>query len=478
MSEPSRPIPPAPGFSTAFVTDAVVMAGAGGKIVHWSSGAQVVFGFTSAEVAGRDFDSILDVPLEAGRHTGTGCRKDGSRFDAVVQIEPWNDAFVVLVHIAGERTDSERQQNEARRLGSLGRLAGTMAHEFNNVLMAIETFTEVLRRRTLNEVPVQNAVARIQQSLSRGRRITDEILRFMRNTTPVMSTIDVCSWLTEFMPEAKALTGGRAELDAEDGLYILGDLAQLNQVLANLIINARDAAPEGPILIAAHACNAPGMRGGEGCMQLSIIDRGSGMTPEVRERVFEPLFTTKRSGTGLGLALVHQVVTAHGGTITIESNVGSGTAFHIILPLLAGAPSEPVQRVPDSVLIVEDDPSVAAALSAMLEVEAINVRTVSHGQHALTELARELPSAVILDLGLPDISGAELFAQIAVRHPLLPIVFITAHDDDSTVSRYLSRPHVAFLRKPFEAEQLLKALRKIGAKGVQSPDGFRKTNAK
>src|SRR6185369_13664057 len=165
----------------------------------------------------------------------------------------------------------------------------------------------------------------MQQSLTRGQRITEEILRFTREPAPVNATIDVRRWLTDFLPEASALTGARAELKVAGDLYIRGDIALLNQVLVNLVINARDAAPDGPIEISA--------RRRDDQLDLVVLDHGKGIPPEVRRRIFEPLFTTKRTGTGLGLAVVHQVVTAHGGTIDVQSDPGHWTKFHLYFPL-------------------------------------------------------------------------------------------------------------------------------------------------
>lgn len=357
---------------------------------------------------------------------------------------------------ARERVELQRQLGETRRLSSLGRLAATMAHEFNNVLMGISTFTEVLRRRTAGEVHVQSAVAQIQQSLGRGRRITDEILRFTREPAPSMSTIDVARWLSDFFPEAAALTGARAQLEVGHDLFIRGDIALLNQALANLIINARDAAPEGGIRIVARAT-------GDERLDLMVADRGTGIAPEIRERIFEPLFTTKRSGTGLGLAVVHQVVSAQGGTIHVESEIGRGTEFHLRFPLFAGDVDPHEEPRVASVLLVEDDPAVTLALHATLENEGIDVRTATNGRSAIGSLAKQTPDVVMLDIGLPDVSGVDVYNEIATRWPRLPVVFITAELDDTAVARFLRQPHIGFLRKPFEAEQLLETLSRITA---------------
>lgn len=374
--------------------------------------------------------------------------------------------------LLGSVTDVTDEQRETRRLSGLGHLAATMAHEFKNVLMGIGTFAEVVRRRTAGEVQVQNAVAQIQQSLGRGRRITDEVLRFTREPAPVMAPVDVRRWLSDFLPEAAALTGDRAEVAVEGEPLIRGDIALLNQVLANLIINARDAAPAGPIRMIARpildACVDPTMAER---VELIVADRGSGIAPELRDRIFEPLFTTKRGGTGLGLAVVQQVVTAHGGTVEVESEAGRGTEVHLRFPRFRGESATAEPRRISRVLLVEDDPAVTLALCAVLEAEEIDVRTATNGAAAINAIVRQVPQVVLLDIGLPDVSGADVYGEIAMRWPNLPVVFITAELDDTAVARFLRRPHIGFLRKPFEAEQLLDTLSRITSVKRRSESG-------
>jgi len=346
-----------------------------------------------------------------------------------------------------------KQTDEAQEL-QRARLAATMAHEFNNVLMGIDTFVEVLRRRNVDERS-RDALAHIQQSVNRGRRISSEILRFTRAPKPVLAVIDVKSWLLEFLPEAKALTNGRATVSGEAGLTVRGDVSQLNQVLANLVLNARDAsADDAPIAI--HA----GRDGESGMLDLQVVDRGTGIPDELRERIFEPLFTTKRSGTGLGLAVVHQVISAHGGSVRVETKVGEGTAFHLLLPL--GPPSERTSpTLPEAVLLVEDDAGVVAALREMLRDEGVSVKAAASAEEALVELERERPGVLILDVGLHGMSGLDLYEVIAGRWPRLPVIFISARYEAVDLARILLQPHVGFLRKPFESEQLLAALSRV-----------------
>ncbi|MBV9495660.1 MAG: response regulator [Acidobacteria bacterium] len=356
---------------------------------------------------------------------------------------------------ARERRELEKQLAQASRMSSLGQLAATMAHEFNNVLMGIETFVKLLERRNDPQTK-ETAIGRIQQSLRRGRTVTDEILRFTRAAKPLRTAVDVRAWLRDFLPEALALTDGMTTLEIEgDGLFISGDVSQLNQVLANLVLNARDASPRGARIEITAA------RVADDRLDITVADRGSGIPDDIRARIFEPLFTTKRSGTGLGLPVVHQVVLAHDGEVRVESELNAGTRFHLLFPLLQNPNPEMRRALPKQVLIVEDDPAVAAGLGALLESEGVCVHVASSARAALGVLERSPMSAVIVDVGLPDMMGTELYDRIAEHKPHLPVIFITGSIERAQIEPHLVHPHAAFLRKPFESDQLMAALARV-----------------
>ncbi|MFP5246595.1 MAG: ATP-binding protein, partial [Thermoanaerobaculia bacterium] len=211
----------------------------------------------------------------------------------------------------------EQQLEQARRITSLGRIAATMAHEFNNVLMGIQPFVEVMER-TQADARVQKIAQQIARSVHRGKAVTQEILRFVNDGDVERAPVDVASWLDGLTGELRALLQGRELLVdiAPEPLWIEGDADVLQQVMTNLVINARDAMPRGGSVTIraqrAEPCDI-GMR--DAALHLSITDTGTGIEPEVLDRIFEPMFTTKRKGNGLGLAFAHQVVTRHGGQI-------------------------------------------------------------------------------------------------------------------------------------------------------------------
>lgn len=340
--------------------------------------------------------------------------------------------------------------------------------------MGIQPFADVIRRIVPDHKDVQKSVSSILQSVTRGRRVTDEILRFTRKVAPIKNVIDVGEWLRNFIPEAEALVGDRfpVEVSAQEDLEILGDISQLNQVLANLVINARDASgPGGLISISAETCCSEvfGLDQPSGFVHVKVRDRGTGMDRAALDHIFDPLFTTKRTGTGLGLAICHQVVTAHDGKIVAESTVGEGTAFHILLPSAAGRtqPSAVVsygkrRAIPRNVLIVEDEQAVADGLREILALEEITTNAVYRGADAIAAIERNDPDVVLLDIGLPDINGVTLLRDILSRWPHRRVIFMTGHYDRKELTEILLLPHIGFLQKPFDTPKLLDVLAAVG----------------
>lgn len=361
---------------------------------------------------------------------------------------------------AAERSAMQVELEEAKRLASLGNLAATMAHEFNNVLMGIETFATFLRRKN-KDPDTLTAATHIQQSLKRGRTITDEILRFTRATSPVLHLIDVARWLREFMPEAAAITDGRALLELSgEAMFVRGDPGQLNQVLANLVINARDASPDGePITIrAASGAADSGLPDVGRCLVLSVCDHGPGIPQNIRHRIFEPLFTTKRKGTGLGLAVVYQVIRSHGGVIRVRSEVGEGTEMRIVMPLVDSAEAAAERHGVARVVLVEEEETIAAGLHDLLAMDGIDATVVIHLAEAIAQIEVAKPDALIIDVGLPHSHSSDLYIAIAARWPKLPTVVMTSHAPRSDIAPHAKQPHVTTLQKPFDGEQLLAAL--------------------
>lgn len=411
-------------------------------------------------------------------------RADGTIFPVDVDAAPMieNGAIVGTVISFTDATERRALQSEldrANRLTMLGRLAATMAHEFNNVLMGIQPFAEIIDRRAPDDT-VRKPAKQILQSVKRGRAVTHEILRFTRPVEPTKFRLDLRDWLAELMPELSTIVPPQVSVSTQvkgDQLIIDADGAQLAQVVTNFVANARDAMAQGGSVTITARRGKIGERFHFGIVpnlhlfaHLSIADTGEGIPPEALDRIFEPFFTTKKKGTGLGLAVAHQIVEAHGGRIFVESVVGEGTTFHLFLPLseeaarMQPAASGEERRLPGRVLVVEDEEDVASGLAELLRDWGIMPSIATTGAEALEAIDRELPDAIVLDVKLPDMSGIDVYDQVARRFPTLPVIFSSAHADAKQLERILSQPHVAFLLKPYESRFLLDALRETSGR--------------
>ena len=411
-------------------------------------------------------------------------RADGSPFPVEYSAAPLIDqgravGVVVTFTDISERRKLEAKLEQANRLSSLGRLAATVAHEFNNVLMGIAPFVEVIRRTTERD-RIEASLGQIALSVARGKRITSEILRFTQPAEPVRAAVEVAEWLRALATEARTMLSATIVLDvaSQEGIAIHADANQIHQTVMNLIVNARDAMPGGGTLT-IRAVREPEdakfafgrVEHPERFVHLSVSDSGTGMTAETRRHIFEPLFTTKKSGTGLGLPLAHQIVARHGGDIYVESAIGHGTTFHLFLPACDPAPrpvatpAPPPPAAPRTrfrrVLLVEDDAAVAAGIVSVLEMEGLEVDIVDNGTDAIETIRANPPDVVVLDVGLPDMEGTAVYDAIAVTHAGLPVIFSTGHADASRLEEYLARPRVSYLLKPYDAEALLAAIEEV-----------------
>lgn len=242
--------------------------------------------------------------------------------------------FIVLTGTdLTEMRGLESRLEQARRVDSLGRVAATVAHEFNNVLMAISPLTELLRRQSGDAAAVERVADRISKAIRRGEGITKEVTRFARPSESALQRFDLREWIETIADEIRVTLGDRVELvvqAAGESFPVFADRGQLEQVIANIAANARDAMPNGGRLTIRidRVSEADGEH-----VRLSIRDSGEGIPQDVLPRIFEPLFTTKRTGTGLGLAASREIITAHRGRMSVESEIGHGTVFYIQIPL-------------------------------------------------------------------------------------------------------------------------------------------------
>lgn len=362
----------------------------------------------------------------------------------------------------------EDQLAQARRVSGLGRIAASMAHEFNNVLMGIQPNLEVIRSQASSsfDAPLDYVL----QSVRRGKRITEEILRFTRPADPALQCVEVDRLMAAWRQEILPILGAEIELRISDlsPHYIEADPLQIAQVLTNLAVNARDAMNDrgGVLEITIDQGKSFGsfgfgvVKSPDRYVHFSIRDHGCGMSPEHLAQVFEPLFTTKKGGTGLGLAVSYQIVLRHGGLMFAESKLGEGSTFHVLLPATLPvvknivAVSDHHNHEPRRILIVEDEAAVAFGIQALLEIEGIPTDIASTGAAAVPAIERCMPDLVILDIGLPDLDGVEVYAGIAARWPVLPILFSSGHADAAKLGEFTRKPNVGLLLKPYDFDTL------------------------
>jgi two-component system cell cycle sensor histidine kinase/response regulator CckA len=479
---------------------AVATTNANGLILTITEGFAEMLGFEPRELIGRRISSLLhsedSMPPLQERSERRFINSDGEVVPASVTTSPvlgngrvveqivWlfeENRRPTLVHSQNvtDRRRMEAQREQADRLTSLGRMAATIAHDFNNVLMGISPFVEVIRRGR----SVETSLDHIGRAVKRGKRITEEILRFTRSSQPQVAPFEVEPWIDNIALEARSLVPSNCHVETfvqSPDLAIDGDANQLQAVFTSLILNARDAMPRGGTLTIEVLRDRPNSRQPFGLVEhperfahCIVRDDGCGMSAETLRHIYEPLFTTRKNGTGLGLAVAYQVVQRHGGHIFVESTLGVGTAFHLFLPLATpkaadtanDAASAIVKGVmtdlPHHVLLVEDDATVAAGLVSLLELEGLVVDVVETGAAAIRAIDQIRPNLLVLDIGLPDMDGTRVYEAIAEKMPSLPVIFSTAHADRAKLDHYLAQPNVDYLLKPYDKSTLLRAIGKV-----------------
>jgi GAF domain-containing protein/CheY-like chemotaxis protein len=381
-------------------------------------------------------------------------------------------------------SQTQAQLAHAQKMEAVGRLAGGIAHDFNNLLTVILGRTDLLLRTLKPGDPLFRGIELVRSTAGRAADLTRRLLAFSRKQVLQPAVLDLNAVIKGLEPMLGRLIGEDisllTRLDPELG-PVRADPGQLEQVIMNLAVNARDAMPAGGRLTlqtanveidAAFARRHVGARPGPHVM-LAVSDTGTGMTPEVQAHLFEPFFTTKETGkgTGLGLATVYGIVSQSGGCIAVETAPGRGTTFHIYLPRAeerAAAPSvgaapDPAPRGTETILLVEDEEGVRELARDILRAHGYTVLEARHGGEALLTCERHPgPIALLLsDAVMPQMSGRELAARLAPLRPEMKVLYISGYTDDATVRHGVLDSSVALLQKPFTPDMLLRKVRDI-----------------
>ncbi len=377
----------------------------------------------------------------------------------------------------------EQQLRQSQKLEAVGRLAGGIAHDFNNVLTVIQSYAEVLSFELEERQMGREEVEAIRAAADRAAGLARQLLAFSRRDVIIPRDVDVREVILGMQLILRRLVPTSVELvlDLEEQpLIVRIDAGQLEQVLMNLAINAVDAMPSGGRLTVS---TRPGPLVGDGkrTLLLRVTDSGTGMSAEVQERLFEPFFTTKPAGrgTGLGLATSYAIVHEAGGSITVESQIGRGSTFDVLLPL---SDSDVVERqrratpvlgielstASERILLAEDEPAIRTALSRILRSAGYEVLEAAHGGEALRLSEAESGTIHLLlsDVMMPGIGGKELVQRLAKTRPEIRVVLMSGYTDDEALRADLGAARYAFLQKPFTARDVLRVVR--GALDAQS----------
>ncbi len=384
-----------------------------------------------------------------------------------------------------ERKQLEEQLRQAQKMEAVGRLAGGVAHDFNNVLTAITGYSELLLRRLPEDDPHRRSVEEIHKAGNRAASLTRQLLTFSRKQVVQPKVLDLDSVVGDIEKMLRRLIGEDIELQTAlraEGGRVKADPGQIEQVIMNLVVNARDAMPAGGKLAIEtanvtldqeyarrHTDVAPG-----DYVLLAVRDTGTGMTEQIKAHIFEPFFTTKGQGkgTGLGLATCFAIVKQSGGHIVVDTELGKGSAFKIYLPRVRAAvePVTPVTerddmpRGTETILLVEDESVVRELSSSVLRELGYTVLEAANGDEAL-RLAQQHGEhdvdLLLTDVVMPQMGGRELADKLRAIHPNTKVLFTSGYTEDAVQQRGINDPTIEFLQKPYRPDSLARKVREV-----------------
>ncbi len=484
-------------------SDAILVRDLKHNILFWNRGAENLYGWTSDEAIGRNDAELLgrsssvepehaqEEALKAGSWSGElkHFRKDGkeiivqSRQTLLRHDNGQPNAQLIINTDITEKRKLEAQLFHAQRLDSIGLLASGIAHDFNNLLTVISGYSELLLERTPAEADAHPLLREIQRAGESAASMTRQLLAFGRKQILAPQILSINHLVIEMEKMLRRLIGADIELakslDPSLG-QVRADPGQIEQVILNLVVNARDATPSGGRITletrnveldAEYASKRLEVNSGWYVM-LAVSDTGSGMDEATKTRIFEPFFTTKEvgKGTGLGLATVHGIIKQSGGHIEVYSEVGQGTCFKVYLPLInknstqfAGKSETAAARGNETILIVEDDERVLGLARLALVSNGYCVLEATNGEKAL-RLAESHPQKIDLlltDLVMPQMNGRELVERLAKSKPGIKVLYTSGYTDDAVVRNGILESGVSFLQKPFTPGSLLRKMREI-----------------
>jgi PAS domain S-box-containing protein len=480
----------------------VFLFNAKGTFLTWNKALEEVSGYSSAEIArlapldfvDREHAAVMAQAISSVLSHGQEAleiplltRERGAvpYYLNAVRLVTEQGVCVLGVGIdISDRRRLEEQFRQAQKMEAVGSLAGGVAHDFNNLLTVILGYSELLKDGLSASDPRQEDLEQIIATSRQASGLTRQLLTFSRKQMLQAVRFDINHNIHEMQKMLRRIIGEDIKVETclhPTPLYTKADPGQVEQALLNLVMNARDAMPQGGKLSIEtrlvqfdeeswrlHPHARPGQY-----VEIAMTDTGSGMTPEVRARIFEPFFTTKGigKGTGLGLAMVYGTVQQSGGHIEVDSVQGKGSTFRIYLPLSKDAEDEPdlelldepVRRGDETILIVEDDETLRKLAARVLKSFGYRILAAQNGQEALQIMAThgQTVKLVIADVVMPERSGPSLAALLQQERPHLPILFVSGHTDDAVLRHGLSPDKFDFLPKPYSPASLSRKVREL-----------------
>lgn len=438
-----------------------------------------------------EHDRLIDEFRRAGRLDGFEVkwkRKDGSAITVRISgraVSSADEPADVLEAIAEDVTDRralEDQFRQAQKMEAVGRLAGGVAHDFNNLLMVISGYAEVILAQVDPASPLLEKGRAIQLAADRATTLTRQLLAFSRKQLLELKVVDVNAIVQDMERLLRPLIGENIDLVtilSPEAAHTRADAGQLEQVIMNLVVNAKDAMPAGGRLTLRtenvaldedHRRGQQFIRPGN-YVTLMVSDTGMGMDRETQSRIFEPFFTTKEKGkgTGLGLSTVYGIVKQSGGYVMVQSELGRGTTFQIYLPLVEGAAEKHSVAVPEAVggtetiLLVEDEESVRQLVRDTLAAKGYNVLEAENGEAGFAAAASHQGrlDLVITDVVMPGMGGREMVKQLIETRPGTKVLYLSGYTEDAIISDGSIEKGTAFLQKPFTLQSLSRKVREV-----------------
>jgi PAS domain S-box-containing protein len=485
--------------------DAIIAIDEAGRIQSFNPAAERLFGYSEEELIGQNVSRLMPAPYRdehdgylasykatrSARIIGVGRevearRKDGEVFPIHLSVGEAKlgerRIFTGIIHDLSDRKRLEDQLAQSQKMEAVGRLAGGVAHDFNNVLQTILGRAQIVQRQLPRSHPLRRQILEVLKAGRRAASLTKQLLAVSRTQVLKPQVVDLNGVLRQTAKMLRPLIGE----DIDFRMELAPDLGSVNvdtdkivQVVLNLVVNARDAMPRGGALVIETRNvdpGEPGLAEAEPAVLLAVHDTGSGMDERTRARIFEPYFTTKgEKGTGLGLSTVYGIVKQSGGVIRVESRPGQGSRFNVYLPLATGRPEHvtqrPVRRATKRakggrVLLVEDDASARQALEEILHEEGFAVISAGTGPDAERLCkGREPIDVVVTDTVMPRMSGPALVERLRAWQPGVKVIFMSGHTPETVLRHGGIGAGTAFLQKPFDVDDLVTQIRRLLSEG-------------